>query len=114
MLNFSLVLDVLTKHIQDTMPKCMLFANDIVLIAKSQEDVNGKLEMWREALESKGFHLSRNKTEYMECKFNKRPTNNNLEVKIGEYVIPKVSSFRYLGSIIQSDKEINKDVTHSI
>ena len=70
--------------------------------------------MWREALESKGFRLSRNKTEYMECKFNKRQTNNNLEVKIGEHIIPKVSSFRYLGSIIQSNGEIDGDVTHRI
>ena len=71
----------------------MLFIDDIVLIKESQEEVNCKLERWREALESKGFLLSRNKKEYMECKFNKKQTNNDLEVKIGEHVIPKVSSF---------------------
>ena len=36
----------------------------------------------------------------MKCKFNKRQINNNLNVKIGEHNIPKVLSFRYLGSII--------------
>ena len=65
-------------------------------------------------MELKGFRLSKNKTEYMKCKFNKRQTNDNLEVKIGEHIIPKVSSFRYLGSIIQSNGEIDRDVTHMI
>ena len=92
----------------------MLFADDIVLVEEEREDVNRKLEMWREALQSKGFRLSRNKTEYMECKFNKRQTDNGSEVKIGEHVIPKVSSFKYLGSIIQSNGEIDGDVIHRI
>ena len=60
----------------------MLFANDIVLIGESRKEVNSKLEMWREVLESKGFRLSRNKTEYIEYKFSKRQTSSNLEVKI--------------------------------
>ena len=60
------------------------------LVQESREVINCKLEMWREVLESKDFLLSRKKTEYMECKFNKRQTNNDLEVKIGEYVILKV------------------------
>ena len=111
---FTLVVDVLTQHIQDPVPKCMLFADDIVLIEETREDVNRKLEMWREVLESKGFRLSRSKTEYMECKFNRRQTNNALEVKIGEHVIPKVSSFKYLGSIIQCNGEIDGDVIHRI
>ena len=78
----------------------MLIVDDIVLIEKSWEDVSYKLEVWKEALESKGFHLSRNKIEYMKCKFRKRQTNNDLEVKIEEHIIPKVSSFQYPGLIL--------------
>ncbi|KAF3628568.1 G2/mitotic-specific cyclin-2 [Capsicum annuum] len=37
---------------------------------ETAEGVNDKLEVWRQTLESKGFRLSRNKTEYLECKFN--------------------------------------------
>ena len=33
---FTLVLDVLTKYIQDVVSKCMLFVDDIVLIRGSQ------------------------------------------------------------------------------
>ena len=84
---FTLVLDVLTRHIQDVVLKHMLFVNDIVLLEESQKEVNCKLEVRKEALELKGFCLSRTKIEYIECKFNKRQTNNDLEVKIKEYII---------------------------
>ncbi|PKA53729.1 ubiquitin-protein ligase E3 C [Apostasia shenzhenica] len=47
----------------------MLFADDIVLIEKTKEGAKAKLELLRNALESKGFHLSRSKTEYMKCTF---------------------------------------------
>ena len=47
----------------------MLFADDIVLVDKSQTGVNQKLVLWQETLESKGFRLSRTKTEYMRCDF---------------------------------------------
>ncbi|XP_019259818.1 PREDICTED: uncharacterized protein LOC109237879 [Nicotiana attenuata] len=41
---------------------CMLFADDIVLIDETRGGVNKRLEIWRHALESKGFKLSRMKT----------------------------------------------------
>jgi hypothetical protein len=47
----------------------MLFADDVVLVDESREGVNRKLEFWRQTLESKGFRISRTKTEYMRCDF---------------------------------------------
>ena len=52
--------------------------------------------------------------EYMECKFNKRRRVSNSEVKIGDYIIPQVTRFKYLGSVIQDDGEIEGDVNHRI
>ena len=49
----------------------MLFADYIVLVDEMRAGVNVKLELWRQILESRGFRLSRVKTEYMECKFSK-------------------------------------------
>ena len=68
---FSIVIDELTRAIQDEILWCMLFADDIVLVAMRVR-VNAKLELWRQTLESRGFRLSRAKTEYMECKFSKQ------------------------------------------
>ena len=47
----------------------MLFADDVVLVDESKAGVNRKLELWRRTLESKGFRLSRTKTEYMMCEW---------------------------------------------
>ena len=74
---------MLTKHIQDPVPWCMLFVDDIVLIVESREELNGKLELWRQALEVYDLCISRSKMEYMECKFSKICIYSNLEVKIG-------------------------------
>lgn len=37
-------------------------AADIVLIDETKEGVDSELELWRQNLESRGFRLSRNKT----------------------------------------------------
>ncbi|KAL5158405.1 Craniofacial development protein 2 [Glycine soja] len=111
---FTLILDVLTEQIQEIAPRCMLFADDIVLLGESREELNERLETWRRALETHGFCLSRSKSEYMECKFNKRRRVSNSEVKIGDHIIPQVTRFKYLGSVIQDDGEIEGDVNHRI
>ena len=66
---FAIVMDELTRAIQDEILWCMLFADDIVLIDETRTGVNAKLELW--TLESRGFRLSRAKTEYIEYKFSK-------------------------------------------
>jgi Reverse transcriptase (RNA-dependent DNA polymerase) len=66
---FTLVMDEITKDIQEDIPWCILFADDVMLIDESRIGVNQKLELWRQTLESKGFRLSRTKTEYMKCQF---------------------------------------------
>jgi hypothetical protein len=45
------------------------FAKDVVLVDEIWEGVNRKLELWRQTLESKGFRISRTKTEYMRYDF---------------------------------------------
>ena len=58
-------MDEVTRDIQSDIPWCMLFADDVVLVDESRAGVNRKLELWRRTLESKGFRLSRTKTEYI-------------------------------------------------
>ncbi|XP_019251332.1 PREDICTED: uncharacterized protein LOC109230270 [Nicotiana attenuata] len=100
---FAPAMDVLTQHIQGEVPWCMLFADDTVLIDETRSGVNARLEVWRQTLESKGFKLSRTKTEYLECKF-----SNDTQV------IPRRGGFKYLGSIIHGNGEIDDEVSHRI
>ncbi|GJR13692.1 retrovirus-related pol polyprotein LINE-1 [Tanacetum coccineum] len=66
---FALILDELSRGIQENIPWCMIFADDIVLIAESAKGLNSRLEIWREALEDNGLRVSREKTEYLKCDF---------------------------------------------
>nr|XP_016501808.1 PREDICTED: uncharacterized protein LOC107820102 [Nicotiana tabacum] len=111
---FALVLDVLTRHEQGRVLWCMLFTDDIVLIDETRGIINARLEVWRQTLESKGFKLSRSKTEYLECKFSQERHEEEVEVNIDTQVIPTRDSFKYLGCIIQGNEEIDEDVTHRI
>ena len=107
-------MDELTRHIQEEVPWCMLFADDVVLIDETREGVNAKLELWRGVLESKGFRISRTKTEYMECKFSQNRSRNEGVVKIDNQDIPQSDHFRYLGSIMHKEGDIVDDVAHRI
>ena len=78
----------------------MLFVDDIVLIDETREGVNGKLERCRHILESRGFKVSRSKTEYLHYCFSGREDKRG-EVTIDGTTILKVEKFKYLGSIIQ-------------
>ena len=91
----------------------MLFADDVVLVDESREGVNRKLELWRQTLESKGFRISRTKTEYMRCDFGTTISGDG-DVSLGGQVVPKKDTFRYLGLLLQRDGDIDEDVSHRI
>ena len=66
---FTVIIDEISKSIWETVPWCMLFADNIVLAAKTKEEANSKLEEWREALKGKGLRISRMKTVYLRYDF---------------------------------------------
>ena len=88
------------------------FADDVVLVDENRAGVNQKLELWRETLESKGFRLSRTKTEYMRCDFG--TTTWEEDISLEGQVVPRNDTFRYLESMLQRDGDIDEDVSHRI
>ncbi|KAK4710207.1 hypothetical protein R3W88_004720 [Solanum pinnatisectum] len=89
----------------------MIFSNYIVLIDETHNKVNARLEVWRQTLESKGFRLSRTKTDYLEYKFSDIVHERDVEVRLDTHAISKRDNFKYLGSIIQRSGDIDDDVT---
>ena len=81
--------------------------------AKSRTGVNQKLELWWETLESKGFRLSRTKTEYMRCDFG-TTIREEEDISLEDQVVPRKDTFRYLGSMLQRDGDIDEDVSQRI
>ncbi|KAG2658209.1 hypothetical protein PVAP13_1KG266040 [Panicum virgatum] len=102
-----------TRDIQGEIPWCMLFADDVVLADESKAGVNRKLELWRRTLESKGFRLSRTKTEYMMCDFS-AIRHEGGDVSLDGQVVVQKDTFRYLASVLQKDGDIDEDVRHRI
>ena len=91
----------------------MLFADDVVLADENQAGVNRKLELWRETLESKGFRLSRTKTEYMRYDFGGAAQEEG-DVSLEGQVAPKKDIFQYLGSMLYRDGDIDTNVSYRI
>ena len=71
--------------------------------------MNQKLELWWETLESKGFRFSRTKTEYMRCDFG-TTTREEEDISLEHQVVPRKDTFRYLGSMLQRDGDIDEEL----
>ncbi|KAM2988729.1 hypothetical protein FF2_002788 [Malus domestica] len=50
----------------------------------------------------------------MKCKLSANRGLNELRVKIGDHEVPKSDRFRYLGSILQKNGELDEDLHHRI
>ncbi|XP_076923356.1 uncharacterized protein LOC143585455 [Bidens hawaiensis] len=111
---FTVVMDKLSKSIQEPVPWCMLFAYDIVLVAETNQSLNEWLEEWRVAIEDKGIRISRSKTEYLCCDFSGVGDSEDTQITIEDQVVPQITKFKYLGSFFQSNGEIDSDITHRI
>jgi Reverse transcriptase (RNA-dependent DNA polymerase) len=110
---YTLVMDENTKDIQRDIPWCILFVDDVILIDESKIGVDQKLELLRQILESKGFRLSRTKTEYMRCQFSGKNSDDG-DISLDGRVVTMNDTFRYLGSMLQSDGEIDENVSYRI
>ncbi|XP_064094334.1 uncharacterized protein LOC135206769 [Macrobrachium nipponense] len=100
---FDIVMDVITSEVREEVPWCAVFADDIVLTDLTREGVKLKLGRWREELESRGLKISRTKTEYMWTGGEEWQGT----VKLGQEDIKRVSSFKYLGSVVSENAWMN-------
>ena len=60
------------------------------------------------------MRISRTKIEYLLCYFSGTKSIGEPEVTIGGEVVACTSKFKYLGSVMQSKREIDGDVTNHI
>ena len=79
--------------------------------AKSREELEDRLEEWRYALESRGLKISREKTEYMT---NGIDDDLQATIRLGETNIKRVQKFKYLGSTLDSEGEMDKETKHRV
>ena len=64
---FIIVMDVISREVRGGLPWELLYADDIVLMATSLEELKEKLLRWKVKMESKGMKVNVNKTKIMVC-----------------------------------------------
>ena len=55
---FTIVLEALSKAFRGGLPREILYADDLVLIAQSDEDMIKKIQKWKNGFESKGLRVN--------------------------------------------------------
>ena len=62
---FAVVVDVATVFVRDGVLSELLYANDLVLMSKTIEDLGNNFIRWKEAFESKGLKVNLGKIEVL-------------------------------------------------
>ena len=62
---FAIVMDVVTEDARNGTLHEILYADDLVLMGESMEDLQSKFSLWKATLESKGMKVNINKTKLM-------------------------------------------------
>ena len=62
---FAVVMNQVSRDIRGGLPWELLFANDLVLMATSEEDLERKLFGWKNSLALKGLKVNTSKTKIM-------------------------------------------------
>ena len=94
LLLFILLLDEATKQVAKEALWSMLSADDLVLCEDTRWELQVELERWRIAMESRGLHINRSKTQVMFCDFSSRGAQ--CEVRLEEDILGDMQQFEYL------------------
>ena len=99
--------DVLTEAVRESPPLCVLYADEVVILANSKNSLRAKLQRWREMLESRGLKISRSKTEYMTMDLD---GDKDATIQIHTTDLKRLTSFKYLGLVTQASSELEKEI----
>lgn len=89
------------------------YADDIVLLAKSEQELKGMLKRFKKYLEKKGLLLSPEKSKVLVFERG-RGSRRKRKWKWGEEEIEEVSEMRYLGYIMQKNGGAEKHIKDRI
>jgi len=65
---FIIVLEALSRKFRGGLPMELLYADDLVLMAESEELLVEKLKRWKAGMEEKGLRVNMGKTKVMRCR----------------------------------------------
>ena len=62
---FVIVMEAVTHSVREGLPWEMLYADDLVLVGKYEEELKEKLRKWNECFKDKGLKINEEKTKVM-------------------------------------------------
>ncbi|KAI3368113.1 hypothetical protein L3Q82_007840 [Scortum barcoo] len=90
----------------------LLFADDVVLLASSSQDLQHVLERFAAECEAAGMRISTSKSEAMH---GSRPEKGvACPLQVGGEVLPQVEEFKYLGVLFTSEGKIEREIDRRI
>jgi Reverse transcriptase (RNA-dependent DNA polymerase) len=69
---FNIVLEALSRKFRQGLPWELLYADDLVLWAESEEELRAMIVKWKSGLESKGLQVNLEKTRVIRCRVDTR------------------------------------------
>ena len=94
---FVIVLDTLSNEFRSGLPWELLFADDLVVIAQNEEELQEKLITWQQGMEKRGLKVNAGKTEVM---LDSRNHGNIIIKDKSNAQLKQVKSFKYLGTTL--------------
>ena len=109
---FAVVMDVLSENVRRDMLWDLLFADDLVITAETEEQLQERYRAWQENLERGGLRVNVGKTEVM---ISSRGGREDLHIRTtaGEE-LKQTTSFKYLGSVISEEGGCEQEVRQRI
>ncbi|KAI3362052.1 hypothetical protein L3Q82_012385 [Scortum barcoo] len=89
----------------------LLFADDVVLMASSGQDLQHVLERFAAECEAAGMRISTSKSEAMVLD---RKEKVACPLQVGGEVLPQVEEFKYLGVLFTSEGKIEREIDRRI
>jgi len=62
---FVIVMEAISREFRDALPWELLYADDLAVIAETEEELIKRLNEWKDNVESKGMRANMNKTKVM-------------------------------------------------
>ena len=80
---FVIVMQAVTKHVASGLPWELLYADDLVIMAESEDELRTKLIEWKSEMEKKGLRVNMGKTKVMCSEYGKGKVNKGAKFPCG-------------------------------
>jgi hypothetical protein len=84
------------------------YADDIVIVSRTNKSLEETYAELNQEVEALGLIINQNKTKYTKCTRNKEKLDNT--IKIGEHEIERVQEFKYLGTQVNAQNIMKKEI----